>query len=130
MKASKQFHPLSNSMQFGCCSIPNLPNVNRSMVNKLTKTKKKKQINPTPNAILFLVIISSNCYERNKIPQTMQITMDIESLYKLIPKSHGNSLIAVPIQSNHTSRNKTTITHIAEIRQTKRTTTNCQTHTN
>lgn len=49
----------------------------------------------------------------------MQITLEMVSLYKLIPKSHGNSLISVPIRSNHTSSNKTTITHIAEFRHTK-----------
>jgi hypothetical protein len=83
-------------MQFGFCSIPNLPNANWSIVNKLKKKKKKKtskQINPTPNAILLLVIIASNSYERNKNPQTMQITMDMVSLYKLIPKSQTNTAI-------------------------------------
>lgn len=49
----------------------------------------------------------------------MQITLDIVSLHNLIPKSHDNSLISVPIQSNKTSSNKTTITHIAEISHTK-----------
>jgi hypothetical protein len=51
----------------------------------------------------------------------MQITLEMVSLRKLIPKSHGNSLISGPIQSNHTSSNNTTITHIAEITYQKKT---------